>query len=1018
MGWFKNYLKGQIEDLTKSDADLLPEMPEDVSADQDIGRKAIIEDPFFQQTGQQVIFKHKASKLSNKTLKDVSLRDWLVSGIIQNRCDTMANFSRPQKKRFETSFHVCKKNPDEDVNKDELVEMKMLEDFIYNCGRTDNTPKDDRMLFGDFLKLATRDVLTFGHVAVEKVKTRGKALHRFRPLPAEQVYLVDKKASKELINKQIIAANKALKPTNNDPRKDQKVNNMPIEYYKYIQMSYDNRTLAVFGDEDMVFKLFNPQNFADSMGYCYLPKTAHVTLADGSVKLVENLEVGDEVLSHDGSTNKVLEKKSRFVDEEVYKISPNGLGSHHVTGEHPLYIVRRSARRSWEHKNKKGIKTNLEPSWVSAKDIRERDYVAIPKVKYEVNFKTLDMSNYGHLDKHGFVVANPKQNCPQHKINRYIEVDSDFGWLLGLYLGDGCTYSDGNTVRFDLGIHETDIQDRLSDILMKKFNIKCKIRSESKRGYTGIYVNSKVFSAMIKDLCPGNSYTKSVNEKVLYSSHGTRIGVIAGHIDSDGTIYSNGDGCANSKSLNLVNALSLMTNSVGTLAKIKHYNHKNGFDSKEGYETTYRIQYPRHFIRDLLTSEKSRNISGTTFKKHYREDDKAFYVSISKIEKKHYKGKVHNIEVENTHSYLVNQSATHNCYSPLELAIINITTHLNVENYNSNFFTHGYAARGILHLQGTVTQSQLTAFRRQFYSTISGAQHAWRTPIISGLEGVEWVPMSGTAKEMEYINFNSHVMRSICSQFQIDPMELGLDYLVSASGKPAAGADNETKIELSRERGLRPLLMFFEDFINHNIIPAIDPTFTDKYEFKFLGYTSETPQTAIALQQAEMTVHSSMNDLLRQAKKEKLDVAGADLPLNQAFWAVIEKNYTKGEIREIFFGDKDASKKRELQYIPGDPAYMGWQQLLLTMDRQKIQDKQMKEQMEAQAQAQQEESERTSSQEQREQEQHDHAMADARAQAAGAVTKKSLKEQAKETGATSANYIDGKPTKNPINVES
>ena len=104
-------------------------------------------------------------------------------------------------------------------------------------------------------------------------------------------------------------------------------------------------------------------------------------------------------------------------------------------------------------------------------------------------------------------------------------------------------------------------------------------------------------------------------------------------------------------------------------------------------------------------------------------------------------------------------------YSPLEMAIINITHHMNTEHYNSNFFTHGQAAKGVLHLKGTVTQSQLTAFRRQFYNLINGAQHAWRTPIIAGLDDVQWVPMAGGSKEMEYLNYNHHLMRAICSQF-------------------------------------------------------------------------------------------------------------------------------------------------------------------------------------------------------------------------------------------------------------
>ncbi|NDE04585.1 MAG: hypothetical protein EB003_08060 [Flavobacteriia bacterium] len=82
-------------------------------------------------------------------------------------------------------------------------------------------------------------------------------------------------------------------------------------------------------------------------------------------------------------------------------------------------------------------------------------------------------------------------------------------------------------------------------------------------------------------------------------------------------------------------------------------------------------------------------------------------------------------------------------------------------------------------------------------------------------------------------------------------------------------ANNEYKINYSRERGLMPILMFVEDLINCDILPAIDKTLGDKYKFVFTGLTDETPQNEIAQMQAEMSVWKSMNDLLQQAQKDK-----------------------------------------------------------------------------------------------------------------------------------------------------
>lgn len=648
--WLKNRIKANIDDLLKvdgvssptpnvvADGDKLPDMPEEGhDASKQIGRKAVIDDPYFDNLGQQVNYKHKMSRLSNRTLKEVSLRDWLVSSIIQARVDTLVKFSRPEHRRFEEGFRIVKKDNNSAYTEDDLKEIGEIEDFIYHCGRVEGTPHSDRMLFGEFVKLIGRDALTFGHVAVEKVKTRAGGLHRFRPLPAESVYLINKKLSKENLNKEVLAQRQGFKPGDNDPAKDQVVNTVPIEYYKYVQVSYDNRPLANFGDEDLIFKLFNPQNFADSNGYCY---------------------------------------------------------------------------------------------------------------------------------------------------------------------------------------------------------------------------------------------------------------------------------------------------------------------------------------------------------------------------------------------------------SPVEMAVINITNHLNVENYNANFFTHGYASRGILHLKGTVTQSQLMSFRRQFYNTISGQQHAWRTPIVAGLEEVQWVPMSASSREMEYINFNNHLMRVICAQFQIDPMEMGLDYLISGTGRaPMQQASNEYKINFSRERGLHPLMLFIEDLMNNDVLPAIDPEISKKYRFTFTGYTDATPQSEIAQMQAEMTVFKTMNDLLVQSQKDRIDSPAANLPMNQAFWALVEKNYTRGEIREIFFNDKGASKRPELQYIPGDSAFMAWQQLILSIEQAKEQKANIKEQQEKQEQVMQQqaaqqqaqielETKHKEAEHSREQEKHEMEMKQAKADAAGHAVSSGenpLTAAAKQFGASKAPVIAGTPVKNLIN---
>jgi hypothetical protein len=136
---------------------------------------------------------------------------------------------------------------------------------------------------------------------------------------------------------------------------------------------------------------------------------------------------------------------------------------------------------------------------------------------------------------------------------------------------------------------------------------------------------------------------------------------------------------------------------------------------------------------------------------------------------------------------------------------------------------------------------------------------------------------------------------------------------------------------------------------------------------------------------------------------------------------------TKGEIRETFFGDKGASQRRELQYIPGDTSFMSWQQTLLAIDQAKKQEAQMAAQGQSEAQQQQMEMKMKEQEHghkeaghSREQEKHQMEMEQLKAQAAADAVgnggaKNPLESAAKQFGASKASNVGGQVVANPIN---
>jgi hypothetical protein len=277
--------------------------------------------------------------------------------------------------------------------------------------------------------------------------------------------------------------------------------------------------------------------------------------------------------------------------------------------------------------------------------------------------------------------------------------------------------------------------------------------------------------------------------------------------------------------------------------------------------------------------------------------------------------------------------------SLVEACILTITKHMQAENYNSLFFTHGFATRGILHLKGSVSQANLLAFRNQFNANIGGNSNSWRTPIVAGLDDIKWVPLAASQRDMEYIQYTDHLIRVLCSQAQCSVEDIGFDYLSRGTQQSTINTpNNEWKLTASAEKGLKPLIRFFEDYINNELMPEIikgdtKEKFSDLYEFRMIGEEAESPQQEWTRQQAQMSLHASLNNLRTEVDKETLDHSiGGDIPLNQAWMATVQQLLTVGELREALLGDKGAAQRPELQYIL-NAGHQAWQQFLQTQQQ-------------------------------------------------------------------------------------
>lgn len=217
-------------------------------------------------------------------------------------------------------------------------------------------------------------------------------------------------------------------------------------------------------------------------------------------------------------------------------------------------------------------------------------------------------------------------------------------------------------------------------------------------------------------------------------------------------------------------------------------------------------------------------------------------------------------------------------YGELEQLITIISAHLNAEEYNRRFFTQGSSPKGILNIKGdNITPDQFETFKRQWRSNLEGVHNAWRTPILQSEQGLEWIDLHPSNREMEYGQWMEYLIKITCAVFLIDPAELNFDLHGGVQQTPLFESSQEWKLKASRDRGLKPLLRFLAKLINEHVIAPID----DHFVFDFVGLDELTEQEKHEMRKEQVATYKTLNEVRRE--DDLPDIEGGDVPMNPTF---------------------------------------------------------------------------------------------------------------------------------------
>ena len=397
-------------------------------------------------------------------------------------------------------------------------------------------------------------------------------------------------------------------------------------------------------------------------------------------KAIETLQVGDQVLSHDGSFSKVESVVENPNDQALVSISHFGHAEPiRCTPEHPILV--------WTTRDVESLieGDGADPFngfvWLAAKDVHATDFIVTAAPLEGRDRRVYDLMKYvgsGVYDEVDGLIrkvnSDAKHRSKQRhrmgfvSVNRYVEESYDLGLILGWYVSEGYVSkrsgSDGmlpNGIHFTLGAHELEYQQELAAAFKRVFAADLAVSQSVSDQSVRMVCNSKVVSSLFLSMVGTGYRSKRMSHDVLTADEEFQRGLLAG--------LFRGDGCCTTGGMvldlvnpELIDQVQLMARRLGVVSRVRQYVNQAG-------NVTGQLLIPglpgtnEEFIFDV--GKNLHNYVGQkgSLRKTYQVVHGRHVYGIRELKcTQQVPEKVYNLHVEGTHTYTIRGTVVHNCF--------------------------------------------------------------------------------------------------------------------------------------------------------------------------------------------------------------------------------------------------------------------------------------------------------------------------------------------------------------------
>lgn len=450
--------------------------------------------------------------------------------------------------------------------------------------------------------------------------------------------------------------------------------------YRYNNESFDEWLDRISAGNEKVKKLIFEKKFLfggrtlanrgtnrGSMSNCFVAGVK--VLCKRGLINIEDIVIGDEVLSDDGNFHKVNDIMHRDYSGDLYKIISNtSLYDPIICTPNHKFLTNHGWKRADRilpvgATNIKGGQDKLKKVFYSTQNPfscnGEGQIIDISKAYIEDDTHRLLYLEDGRVQYEVYHKLHKNGTCNWQKegnpVNRYIELTPDFMYFIGRWLGDGSiTRRRGQKNHSILQIvfnktTEKDAADRCIKIGEIVFGIKASIR-ETDQNIISVRFESPLISSWFYQ-----TFGEKCDGKFIPNEFLGNLNILFGLIDSDGYIDSHG-------------TIKIVLKNFNLLNWIKDTCYLNGINCGHIKDISYRQQSTGELYINNSYANKYINLS--LMKSFYDKNHNIIangdyeYVNTPTIEiLEDQSTTVYNISVEDTHTYTVNGVIVHNCYS-------------------------------------------------------------------------------------------------------------------------------------------------------------------------------------------------------------------------------------------------------------------------------------------------------------------------------------------------------------------